>query len=532
MKHDIEFLKKQASIILNLYNSQNHEEVISKGKILITKFPNQLIFYNAVSLSLSALGKNEEALKIIEDALRLTTNDINVLNNAGLINFNLGRVVEAEDYFSRALKIVKNFPDALINLGNLKLKQGKADQAEVHYKNALEFNKMPEKNEMIFMTLGNYYQQIGNFEKAKYYYFEVNKINKNNMIADKSISLMHKYEDENDPHLKFMESKLESIKQDSLNSREKIYIRNSQNLDLLYFALGKAYEDIGNFKESFKFLLKANKINKERSNFNIKNEENLFLEIKKLFSKKISNKINCNKKIIFVVGMPRSGTTLTEQIISSHPEVHGAGELNYLSEGIEKFLMHDQKFLQNSIDEYNFKDLEYVQDYYITNLIKLDYKKTFVVDKAPLNFRWIGFIKTIFPNAKIVHCKRDGMDICFSNFKNFFSANTLSFSYDLKDLGNYFNLYKDLMNYWLTIFQNEIYDLSYENLINDQRGETKKLIDYLGLHWDEKCLAPHKNKKVVATASLAQVRNPIYKSSLKRWQNYSEELKDLQKLIE
>ena len=152
MKHDIEFLKKQASIILNLYNSQNHEEVISKGKILITKFPNQLIFYNAVSLSLSALGKNEEALKIIEDALRLTTNDINVLNNAGLINFNLGRVVEAEDYFSRALKIVKNFPDALINLGNLKLKQGKADQAEVHYKNALEFNKMPEKNEMIFMT--------------------------------------------------------------------------------------------------------------------------------------------------------------------------------------------------------------------------------------------------------------------------------------------------------------------------------------------------------------------------------------------
>ena len=167
MNSNLEYLKKQASIILNLYNSQKFDEVVSKGKVLIKKFPNQLIFYNAVCLSLSALGENEKALKIIEEALKLSSNDINVFNNAGLINFNLGKMKEAEAFFDRALKIAHNFPDALINMGNLKLKEGKAEQAENYFNDAIKYNKMPGKNEMIYMALGNYYQQVGNFEKAK-----------------------------------------------------------------------------------------------------------------------------------------------------------------------------------------------------------------------------------------------------------------------------------------------------------------------------------------------------------------------------
>ena len=531
MNSNIEFLKKQASIILNLYNTQKYDEVVTKGEVLIKKFPNQLIFYNAVCLSLSALGENEKALKIIEEALKLTSNDINVLNNAGLINFNLNRLEEAEAFFNRALKIAYNFPDALINMGNLKLKEGKADQAENYFNDAIKYNKMPGKNEMIYMALGNYYQQVGNFEKAKNYFYEINKINKNNTIADKSISLMHKYKNENDPHLKLMEDKLEFIKQDSLNANERVFLKNSQGQDLLYFALGKAYEDIGKYKESFKFLLKANKIYKEKLNYDIKTDKYLFSKIKEIFREKRIEKLKCEKKIIFVVGMPRSGTTLAEQIISAHPEVHGAGELNYLSEGIENFLMQDKIFLRNSIKEFKISDLESLQNHYIEGLKKLEYQEECVVDKAPLNFRWIGFLKTIFPNAKIIHCQRDAMDTCFSNFKNFFSAGTLSFSYDLNDLGTYFNLYKDLMRFWLSIFKNDIYNLSYERLIDKQEEETKNLLKYLGLSWNKLCLEPHKNRKIVATASLAQVRNPIYKSSLNKWRNYSDELKVLKDLV-
>ena len=531
MNSNLEYLKKQASIILNLYNSEKYDEVVTKGNVLIKKFPNQLIFYNAVCLSLSALGENEKAHKIIEDALKLSSNDINVLNNAGLINFNLGRMEMAESFFNRALKIAHNFPDALINMGNLKLKEGKAHQAENYFNDAIKYNKMPGKNEMIYMALGNFYQQVGNFEKAKNYFYEINKINKNNTIADKSISLMHKYKNENDPHLKMMESKLDSIKKNSLDLKGKVFLKNSQGQDLLYFALGKAYEDIGKYKESFKFLLRANKIYKERLSYNIKTDEYLFSKIKEIFKEKKIEKLKCEKKIIFIVGMPRSGTTLAEQIISAHPEVHGAGELNYLSEGIEKFLMQDKILSRDSIEEYKMNELESVQNHYIEGLKKLEYQEEYVVDKAPLNFRWIGFLKTIFPNAKIIHCQRDAMDTCFSNFKNFFSAGTLSFSYDLNDLGTYFNLYKDLMRFWLSIFKNDIYNLSYERLIDKQEEETKNLLKYLGLSWNKLCLEPHKNRKIVATASLAQVRNPIYKSSLNKWRNYSDELQVLKDLV-
>ena len=531
MKQDLEYLKKQAAIIFNLYNTQNYEEVVSKGKTLIKKFPNQLIFYNAVCLSLSALGENQKALEVIEEALKLTSKDINVLNNAGLINFNLGETEKAEKFFNEALKIAKNFPDALINMGNLKLKEGKSVEAEMYFNDAIKYNSIPAKNEIIYMALGNYFQQIGQFEKAKNYFFEINKINKNNTMADKSISLMHKYKDENDPHLKMMKCKLEYIEQNFLNTKEKIFLNNSQGQELLYFALGKAYEDLGKYKESFKFLIKANKIYKKKIDYDINKDKYLFSKIKEIFKEKLINELKCEKKIIFVVGMPRSGTTLAEQIISAHPDVHGAGELNYLSEGIENFLMKDKKILKNSFQEYKLNDLESVQKHYIEGLKKLEFYEEFVVDKAPLNFRWIGFIKTIFPNAKIIHCQRDAMDTCFSNFKNFFSAGALSFTYDLDDLGMYFNLYKDLMEHWLSFFKNDIYNLSYEKLVDRQEEETKNLIEYLELPWNENCLKPHQNKKIVATASLAQVRNPIYKTSLNSWQNYSEELQALKNFI-
>ena len=178
MISEIEYLKKQATIILNLYNSQKFDEVVSKGKTLIKKYPNQLIFYNAVCLSLSALGENEKALKIIEAALNISSSDINVLNNAGLINFNLGNLNKAENYFNRALEIAHNFPDVLINMGNLKLKEGKAKEAEIYFNDAVKYNKMAAKNEMIYMALGNYYQQVGNFEKQKIILMKLIKLTK------------------------------------------------------------------------------------------------------------------------------------------------------------------------------------------------------------------------------------------------------------------------------------------------------------------------------------------------------------------
>ena len=203
--------------------------------------------------------------------------------------------------------------------------------------------------------------------------------------------------------------------------------------------------------------------------------------------------------------MPRSGTSLTEQILSAHKDVYGAGELKFLGESIKKNLLKENKFVNNSSD-----NLVQVQNEYLDKIESLNYKENVLTDKAPLNFKWIGFIKTIFPYAKIVHCDRDAMDTCFSNFKNSFQSYSLAFCYDLEKLGKFFNLYKDLMNFWINKYPDQIYNLSYEKLINDQKQETEKLLSFCNLDWDENCLSPHKNKKTVATASLAQVRSPIY----------------------
>ena len=304
-------LETQATILINLYNSRRFEDTIQKGKILIKKFPNQLIFYNATALSLSALGKNEEALKILKSALNLRPNDIFVLNNLGLIKSNTNQNKQSREYLEKAISINPNFMDALLNLGNLDLKEGKTEDAKKHLFEALKLSKSPETDVTINIALG-IAPANGEFEKAMENYKIVNKINPLNAAADKSISIMHRYLNQNDPHLLSMTEKINRIK-------------DKENLKLLYFSIGKAYEDIEDYEKSFKFLKLGNDIANEQINYNIQDDKNLFSELKKYFKKRSLIKLISPKKIIFILGMPRSGTTLIEQIISSHKDVCGQG---------------------------------------------------------------------------------------------------------------------------------------------------------------------------------------------------------------
>ncbi len=514
-----ENLKKQASTLVNLYNSKNFEDVIKKGKLLIKKYPNQLLFYNATSLSLSAIGKNEEALKLLKNALNQENNNIHVLNNLGLISGILNKNELARSYYEKALSINENFIDALVNLANLNLKENRVNEAKSFLDKAASLSKSHQTDIIIYSALGQYHQYVGNFKEAIECFNTVNKINPINVIADKGISLVHKYTDENDPHLKLMEQKIEKIK-------------DQENLQHLYFALGKAYEDLKKFDKSFKYISYGNKIADKKFNYNIGDQRKLFKDIKKLFeNSKIDKKIEPKKKIIFIVGMPRSGTTLVEQILSCHNKIYGAGELAYLDIAIKENLMKNDEFIKEKIGDFDSKSFINVQEAYMRGINLFDYKEEFLVDKAPLNFKWIGIIKIIFPNSKIIHCKRDPMDVCFSNFKNNFSSKVIGFCYNLKKLGAYYNLYKDLMTFWNEKFDEDIFNLSYEELINNQEKVTKDLIEFCDLEWDENCLSPHKNNKTVATASLAQVRSPIYKTSIKSWENYKNELEEIKKII-
>ena len=210
--------------------------------------------------------------------------------------------------------------------------------------------------------------------------------------------------------------------------------------------------------------------------------------------------------------MPRSGTTLVEQIISAHSNVTGAGELDYLSQFGQEIMIDTQSSNEETIAEF--------RDKYLLELRKLANNKPFVTDKMPQNFRFIPLICAALTDAKIVHVKRNAAATCWSNFTQYFVKNGLGYCYNLEDIVTYYQLYENLMELWNSKYNNRIFNLNYESLTNDQYNETRKLIDYLELEWEEACLSPHNNKRSVRTASQQQVRKKIYQGSSEAWLRY------------
>jgi len=497
-------LEKRASIIVNLLRLQKFEEVIIKATVLNKKFPDQPFFYNALSLSYNGIKKYQKSLDILEAGLKRDSNDIFLLNNLGLTYYKLGNDDQAVENFNKALQINPRFLDAYINLAEVKKNQSKNDEAIEILKKCLNSNP---NNFVLNFALANNYQSIGNFNEAKRFYEECLKIEPQNSMVDKSLSMIIDYSKEGEVHLKSMRGKLSKTN----DKTSQMYLN---------FSIGKAFEDLKNYKEAFKFFQKGNDLKNEMVVYSVSEEIKEFNKIKNIFnSLNISAPKKNGTKIIFVVGMPRSGTSLIEQILSSHKKIYGAGELSFLSEIIEEKI---------NLKKHDYTDL---QSKYTSFLKKFAYKEKYLVDKAPLNFKWIGFILNFFPDCKIIHCKRNPIDICWSNYKNLFSSDKLNYSYNFSNLSSFYRLYEDMMLYWSSIYKDKFYEVEYEKLVENKDQEVKKIIKYLELEWDETCLNFHKNKRAVSTASLAQIRKPIYNSSVEKWRNYNFELIDLIKML-
>ncbi|RLA45106.1 MAG: hypothetical protein DRR42_19730, partial [Gammaproteobacteria bacterium] len=300
------------------------------------------------------------------------------------------------------------------------------------------------------------------------------------------------------------------FEQKSVPSEGKMY---------LGFSLAKVYEENGDYELAFNALSIANKIKRATLNY----DRNPFLKrqftLKQLLTpdyiKQYQDKGYRDKTPIFIVGMPRSGTSLVEQILASHPDVFGAGEL------IE-FLNAEKKYLKN-IDDNRYYNLG--KDY-IEQIRKYDAETVHIVDKRPANFTEIAFILLSLPDAKIIHCQRDPMDNCFSLFKTLFDEG-LPMCYDLSEVGESYRVYQDIMADWHKLFPNRIYDLKYENLVTDNENEVKKLLKYCELDWNDSCLNFYKTDRAVKTPSSMQVKKPLYKDSIHMWKNYEQYLDPL-----
>ena len=396
----------------------------------------------------------------------------------------------------------------------------KQEEALELYNKILNIDK---KNPEILVSKGHLQKTFGDLKGSIDSYKKSYKIDQYYGDAYWSLANLKTYEF-NDEEI----MQLEKMTQDEfINDNEKIYMS---------FALGKAFEDRGEYEKSFTNYQNGNSLKKEFTKFDLK----LFDEecknqkevcTRDLFDSKADWGLE-TKEPIFVLGLPRVGSTLIEQILASHSMVEATHELpNILAlshklnlrKVQEKTSRYPEILLSLSAPQLKMIGEQYIKD---AEIFRTD--KPFFIDKMPNNFRHIGLIKLILPNAKIIDIRRNSMSACFSCYKQLF-AEGQEFTYDFGDLAGYYNNYVELMEHWNQVLPNQILSIKYEDLVNDFENSVNKILNYCNLDFEDECLSFYKNKRSVRTPSSEQVRQPIYKKGLDYWKNYDIYLGDLKR---
>ncbi len=435
----------------------------------------------------------------------------------------LGDVARAEDdfvqalkYYQEALKIMPNCTDALNNIANVYADMAKFDEAIQYYQLALD--EKPD-SALILSNLGNIYKRLGQYDKATSYFESAIAHDQYYVRSHYFLSSVRTYINE-DPHIDQM---MHLYQEPNLGDSQKVF---------LAFALGKAFDDCENYKEAFEYFKDGNKLHRKSLNYQTRNNTLVFDEIKRIFHpsfiKKYQFRSANDKTPIFILGMPRSGSTLVEQILGSHSQVYPAGEIRFIDTLAVGYLLKRRESVSTpNIEELQAYDLEFIRDQYLNSINNKSDDSPFVTDKLPLNFRWIGLIKMVLPEAKIIHCVRDKKDLCCSIYKSFFVNEGNGFIFKIDEIVAFYKLYQSLMRYWHKVLPGEIYDMSYEALVNNQVEESQKLLQFCDLPWEEACAEFYKLDRDIDTKSHFDVRKPIYQDAVGSWKNYEPYLNEM-----
>jgi tetratricopeptide (TPR) repeat protein len=533
-----------ARILSNLYLSQDDEE---KSDYIIQNFFESNKNYSELYKGIRHVkaGRLKLAEEVYKNILKKDKNNIDALRLFGLLAFKLKKYDIAEQLFIKVLKLNPSFALAWDNLAKLYRIQNKLSKSIPAFKNLI---KLDPNNFEALVSLGTVYIKLSKYKDGIELYKRALVLNPENARVHLSMGHALKTLGNREECERAYQNaikhyplsgeaywSLANLKTYQFDSNEIVAmenaIKNNMHQDELiqvYFALGKAYETNKNYKKSFKNYQKGNWEQRKKINYNAEEYKKYTDEIIQFFSSN-NDLLNINKGYltkdpIFILGLPRSGSTLIEQILSSHSLIEGTQELPNIM-GISREIKSmdiDKKYpsnikLLNDDDFYNY-GLKYINE---TKWTRSD--KPYFIDKMPNNYIHIGLIKLILPNAKIIDARRNPMDACFSCFKQYF-ARGQHFTYDLDDIARYYKDYERLMDFWKSIFSDSIYTIKYEDVINDPHNEVHSLLNYLELDFEDSCLNFYKSKRPVKTASSEQVRQPIYKSGLDYWLNYEGDL--------
>jgi len=496
-------------IVFSDFNTKN----FIKAEQLLRKvlIKNNTAEYNYIlANTLKAQDKNHDAIIAYKKSISLNNNFSEAYNNLANVQKKIGNFDDALLNYNNAIRTKKDNLEAYYNLANLLKSLKNYEEANKNYKKVLQLN--PNFSDA-YNNIGTIYSILGKFDDAKFFFLKSMKVNKYFSEPYKNYVQSCKI-NEKDEVFKNLK---EIVKKKDINDEQK---------EVFFYSLSKCYFDIENIDLAFKYLNSANKLKLTKLDYSLKKEKKEFKKIKEFFSnKKLLNLKNFNKTEvipIFILGMPRSGTSLIEQIVSNHSEVHGAGELDLLPISVQN------SGWQNSDD---FEEISNkIRKEYLEK-ISLISKKKYITDKLPGNFKRIGFILNAFPESKIIHLQRNPMAICWSNYKSNFNSIGMGFTLNQEYTAEYYLLYKDLIKFWEERYPENIINVNYEVFVENFEDEVKKLFSKLNLNWEKQLFDFHKNKRPVETASFMQVRNKIYKKSSDKWKNYKEYLTSMTDIL-
>ena len=555
-------------LALQNQKDNNFEEAIKNYKKVLKAEPNHFIALFNSALIFSKIKKYKNAIEHFKRAIKIKPDNANCYNNLGNAYKDQGKLKESKIYYEKTIKIEPKHVNAHYNLGSLYFKKNNIQKAEEYYQIAINLNpmhlnasfglglifiqkeeieksinffnraiKIQPKDFRSYNNLGVVYEKLGDIEQAKIYYKKVLDLVSKHPGAHNNLANIYVAEGKNEEaiehykealkfipnnfnvvyHLSLLEPEVmdgnlknnikKNLKNKNINKRNKSYAN---------FLLSKYENRFGDYKKEIFYLDQAHKLYLDSE---IKKLTPIKYWLKNLPEINFLNNLKCHIKSnninpIFIFGLPRSGSTLIENIIASSSDSIFVGEESDIINSYFK-----EKILKNKNINFNDQDiqLDIINAYKKKNLIK-DNSSIFT-DKSLENFFFLDLIKTIFPNAKLINCNRKPLASLMSIFKN--NLVNLSWAHNTNDILKYFNSYYEKIHVFKNKNSNMIYDIHYEKLVHEPEMETKKLLNFCGLEWNEKCLEFYKRKNLISkTTSNIQVRKPIYKDSSNKYEPY------------
>lgn len=471
------------------------------------------------------IKRYDKAAEIFRDILRKKPDHFAAIEKLGLIARELDDHEKSLIFFKALTEHAPLYPQGYGYCGAALMSLENYEEAIIYFNKVLTLARVL----YAYAGLGNCYMYLGDEEKAAENFKKGVELQYDSPdVLYSYFYFYYKFTDPEDPHLKHIED---------LARRERKRM-DPIPLAALYTTLYKAYDDLGEHDKAMEYAALAGKTRLRTRQYDLNKNKIIYDAVKKYFDKDFFETTATSgldsELPVFILAMPRSGTTLLEQILHSHKDVTGIGEDKHFARLIEAssylpphngvpyvYRIKELHKLKSSmsLEEIGREHLAYLE-------AKANGAKR-VVDKGIIHYSWVGMLYLAFPRAKFIHLTRDPLSSALSSYTRNFANNTHPYTNDLYDLGCTFRLHYEIMEHWKKVVPVRIYDLSYESLVEDTEGEARKLTDFIGLPWDENCLNFHRTKKVVKTASAQQVRKPIYKSSLKTWQKYEKHLAPL-----